>query len=104
MSSTQTKTADLARDVRCTNDALEVDLVDGRTIIVPLAWYPRLQHGSAAERAQWELVGDGRGIHWPRLDEDLSVEGLLAGRPSSESQQSLAGWLENRRNAGPAAP
>lgn len=96
MSFTEVKTAELARDVRCTSDALEVDLVDGRTIIVPLAWYPRLFHGTKAGKDRWQLTGGGRGIHWPDLDEDLSVEGLLAGRPSDESQASLARWLESR--------
>ena len=77
-------------------DALVVDLVDGRTIIAPLAWFPRLVHASAAERAKWMLLGDGVGIHWPDLDEDISVEGLLRGGPSMESQGSLQRWLDSR--------
>jgi len=73
-----------------------VDLVDGRTISVPLAWYPRLAHGSSAERGRWRFIGEGEGIHWPDLDEDISIEGLLAGRRSGETQSSLRRWLENR--------
>lgn len=78
-------------------DELTVDLSDGRTVIAPLAWYPRLLHGTGGERKQWRLIGGGEGIHWPALDEDVSVEGLLAGRPSGESQQSFKRWLEARR-------
>ncbi len=70
------------RDVRCTEDSLEVDLLDGRTIIVPLAWYPRLLHAAPEQRAVWKIAGGGFGIHWPEIDEDLSVEGLLRGLPS----------------------
>ena len=79
-----------------TDDTLVVDLIDGRSISVPLAWYPRLAHGNQAERAHWRLIGEGEGIHWPDLDEDISVEGLLAGRRSGETQGSLRRWLENR--------
>lgn len=100
MSSTETKAANIARDVRCTSDAIEVDLLDGRTIIAPLAWYPRLAHAAPEERGHWELAAGGRGIHWPDLDEDISVEGLLEGRPSGESQASLERWLKDRRAAG----
>lgn len=85
-----------AQQVSLSNDALVVDLIDGRTISVPLAWYPRLLHGTAAERAHWRLIGEGEGIHWPDLDEDLSIEGLLAGRRSGETQASLRRWLEKR--------
>jgi uncharacterized protein DUF2442 len=88
-----------AQRVNVTTDTLIVDLVDGRTISVPVAWYPRLAHGTAAERAKWRLIGEGEGIHWPDLDEDISIEGLLAGRRSGEAQSSLARWL-NRRKAG----
>lgn len=70
-------------DVRCTDDALVVDLVDGRTIITPLAWYPRLLHATPAQRARWEKAGAGFGVHWPELDEDLSVRGMLRGAPSA---------------------
>lgn len=86
-----------AQNVTVTDEALTVDLTDGRTISVPLAWYPRLLYGTHLERNHWELIGDGEGIHWPELDEDLSVEGLLLGRSSSESQQSLQRWLEKRK-------
>jgi len=85
-----------ATNVVVTDDTLTVDLSDGRTISVPLAWYPRLIHGTLEERSDWRLIGRGEGIHWPRLDEDISVEGLIAGRPSGESQRSLARWIEAR--------
>jgi hypothetical protein len=85
-----------AVDVKVTDDELSVDLEDGRTLVVPLTWYPRLFHGNKRERTRWRLIGRGLGIHWPELDEDISVEGLLAGRPSNESQKSLKRWLETR--------
>ena len=78
-------------------DSLSVDLSDGRTISVPLTWFPRLLHATAAERADHRLIGRGEGIHWEAVDEDISVEGLLAGRPSGESQASFRRWLEGRR-------
>jgi len=87
----------LARGVSVTDDSLTVELADGRTISVPLAWYPRLQHGTSRERDNWRLIGRGDGIHWPDLDEDISVEGLIAGRPSGENQTSLQRWLEGRK-------
>ena len=77
-------------------DSLTVRLDDGRGLSVPLAWYPRLLHGTKAEREKYELIGDGEGIHWPELDEDISVEGLLAGRRSAESAASLAKWMAKR--------
>jgi hypothetical protein len=86
----------LAQTLTVTEDSVIVDLADGRTITVPLAWYPRLKHGSASERAHWRLIGKGTGVHWPDLDEDISVEGLLAGRRSSETQESLSRWLMAR--------
>jgi hypothetical protein len=85
-----------ADSVRITEDTLAVDLFDGRTISVPLAWFPRLFHGTRKERSNWRLVARGEGIHWPELDEDISVEGLLEGRPSGESQASLEKWLTAR--------
>jgi hypothetical protein len=88
-----------AQAVKVVDDALTVDLTDGRTIIVPLLWFPRLWHGSARERSRLEVLGDGAYIHWPDLDEDLTVAGLLAGRRSQESPQSLAKWLGARRPA-----
>ncbi|MEM7356780.1 MAG: DUF2442 domain-containing protein [Acidobacteriota bacterium] len=71
------------KDVHFTEDVLSVDLIDGRTISVPLAWYPSLLHASARERLHWEVCGGGFGIHWPDLDEDLSTEGLLRGAPAA---------------------
>lgn len=70
------------RAVRITDDVLSVDLLDGRTIIVPLAWYPRLLHGTPEQRANWQIAGGGYGIYWPDLDEDLSTAGLLHGAPA----------------------
>jgi hypothetical protein len=90
-----------ARGVTVSEDSLTVDLVDGRTIIVPMAWYPRLWHGTPEERDRFEIIGNGTLIHWPDLDEDLSVSGILAGRPSGESRQSLKKWLAERK--GPSA-
>ena len=85
-----------AQQVTITADTLSVDLADGRTIAVPLAWYPRLVHGTPEERNQWRFIGQGEGIHWPVLDEDISVENLLAGKASSESQRSFQQWLKAR--------
>ncbi|MGQ0653156.1 MAG: DUF2442 domain-containing protein [Betaproteobacteria bacterium] len=85
-----------AQAVSVTDQALEVDLSDGRTISVPLAWYPRLMHATPRERRQWRLIAKGRGIHWKSVDEDISVEGLIAGRPSGESQASFKKWLSAR--------
>ena len=87
----------MAQQVTVTDDALIVDLVDGRTVSVPVSWYPRLAHGTPAERSNWRLLSRGEGIHWPDLDEDISVAGLLAGRPSGETQSSLQRWLKSRR-------
>lgn len=86
-----------ALDIAVTEDALVVELVDGRTLSAPLTWYPRLLHGTPAERARWRLIGRGEGIHWPDLDEDISITNLLAGSRSGESQQSFKRWLEGRR-------
>jgi hypothetical protein len=79
-----------------TSEALSVDLSDGRSITVPLAWYPRLLHATESERQNWRLVGKGYGMHWEELDEDISAEGLLLGKPSGESQTSFKKWLLNR--------
>ena len=89
-----------AQCVLVTDDSLTVDLVDGRTVSVPLAWYPRLSHGTPSERDNWRLIGQGEGVHWPYLDEDISIEGLLGGRASGESQNSLKQWLADRDSAG----
>jgi hypothetical protein len=86
-----------AQNVSVSDDTLAVDLSDGRTISVPLAWFPRLLNGTPEERSNWRFVGDREGIHWPDLDEDISVENLLAGKSSGESQSSFRRWLENRR-------
>jgi hypothetical protein len=77
-----------------------VDLNDGRSLSAPLAWYPRLLHGTPEERGNWRLIGSGEGVHWPDLDEDLSIESLISGRPSGESQESLKRWLELRSHMG----
>ena len=84
------------QNVRVTRDSLTVALDDGRTIAVPVGWFPRLQKSTAAERKHWRPIAGGEGIHWPDLDEDISVENLLAGRSSSESQRSLQKWLDTR--------
>lgn len=84
------------QNVTVTEDSLTVDLSDGRTVSVPLIWFPRLFHGTPSERDKWRLIGDGEGIHWPDLDEDISVENLILGKPSGESQKSLKKWLEKR--------
>ena len=85
-----------AQSLVVTEDSLIVDLSDGRSITVPLAWYPRLVHGSPDERNKWRWIGDREGIHWPDLDEDISVENLVLGQPSGESQDSFRRWLEGR--------
>ena len=87
----------VAQSVTASDEALIVDLADGRTITVPLAWFPRLAHGTPAERANWRFIGRGAGFHWPDLDEDISVESLLAGRRSGETQASLRRWLRARQ-------
>ena len=92
-----------AEDVQTTDDTLTVDLSDGRTISVPLGWYPRLEYASAEERANWRLIGRGQGIHWEDIDEDISVEGLLSGKPSGESQASFKKWLHSRGATQPAS-
>ena len=86
-----------AEDVTVTDDTLTAELSDGRTISVPLSWYPRLIHARPEERNNWRLIGAGEGVHWPDLDEDISVEMLLGGWPSGESQRSLKQWLAAKR-------
>lgn len=90
------ETEPIAMHVTVTEDKLIVDFADGRSLGVPLAWYPRLVHGTPAERQHWELLGDGYAIEWPELDEHIGVEGLLAGRRSGESPQSFERWLASR--------
>lgn len=82
--------------VKVSDDDITVDLADGRTVTVPVTWHPRLQSATVRERGRWQLIGGGDGVHWPDLDEDLSVAGLLAGRPSAESQASFKKWLAAR--------
>ncbi len=86
----------LATRVEVSEDTLSVELADGRTIAAPLAWYPRLVHATAEERGSWRLIGRGRGVHWPAIDEDISIANLLAGQPSAESQGSFKKWLAGR--------
>lgn len=86
-----------AQSAKVSDEALTVDLVDGRTIIVPLVWFPRLWHGRPQERNHFEIFGDGTYIHWPDLDEDLTIAGLLAGRQSGESPESLRKWMGSRK-------
>lgn len=88
--------APVAVNVSVTDDTLSVDLRDGRSLSVPLAWYPRLVHGNEFERGNWRLIGAGEGIHWADLDEDISLLGLLEGKPSGESQLSFDQWLRKR--------
>ena len=95
-SSLATETA-LATGVKLTAETLTVELRDGRTVSVPLKWYPRLSEGTANERRRWELIGPGIGIHWPALDEDISVDALLLGLASNESPASLQRWRLARR-------
>jgi len=85
----------LSADV--SDDALSVELQDGRTLTAPLGWYPRLAHATPEERKHWRLIGAGTGIHWEDIDEDISIEGLLLGKPSRESQQSFDRWQAGRR-------
>lgn len=89
--------ASRARNARVTEEAVFVELADGRTISTPLTWYPRLMHGTQQERKNFKFIGRGEGIHWPDLDEDLSIEGMLAGQPSRERPDSIERWLTNRK-------
>jgi hypothetical protein len=91
-------TTPTAESVTVTNDTLTVELSDGRGLSVPLDWFPRLVHATQAERKRWRLIGRGRGIHWDLLDEDISIDGLLAGNPSGESQASFQKWLTTRQH------
>jgi Protein of unknown function (DUF2442) len=86
----------VAVDVEVSEDTLTVHLSDGRSIAVPITWYPRLADGTSQERARWKVTGSGRGIHWPELDEDIRVEALLAGQRSNEAVSSLEKWLSTR--------
>jgi len=86
----------VAQNVTVTEDTLIVELSDGRTVSVPLAWYPRLLHSTSQERASWRLIGQGQGIRWPEIDEDISVANILLGKSSGESHSSFQRWLEKR--------
>ncbi|PXW82678.1 uncharacterized protein DUF2442 [Nitrosomonas sp. Nm84] len=88
-----------AMDVHVSEDTLSVELSDGRTISVPIDWYPRLTHATEQERSSWRIIGKGHGIHWEDLDEDISVGNLLAGIPSGESQSSFKKWLDAKTKA-----
>ena len=88
-----------AIDVAVSDDTLSVELSDGRTISVPVDWYPRLTHATEQQRANWRIIGRGDGIHWEDIDEDISVGALLAGKTSGESLSSLKAWLESRQSA-----
>jgi hypothetical protein len=83
--------------VAADDQLLTVTLSDGRRLSVPLNWYPRLKHGTPAERNEWRLIGRGEGVHWPDLDEDLSLDGFLAGRRSNEKSASIRRWLATRK-------
>ena len=86
----------LAERISIDEELLTIDFVDGRSVSIPLEWYPRLVHGTVQERNNWRLIGQGEGIHWPELDEDISVGNVWAGQSSGESQRSLKRWLESR--------
>jgi hypothetical protein len=96
MTSSDLETEPMAVHLTVGDDKLIVDLADGRALVVPLAWYPRLVHGSTAERQHWRLLGDGYAVEWPDLDEHIGIAGLLAGRRSGEGQRSLEHWLATR--------
>lgn len=87
----------IATSAMVNTDELSITLEDGRTLTIPLSWYPRLFHGTESEKSKFILIGNGRGIHWPDLDEDISIEGLIAGRPSTERKESLDKWLKSRK-------
>lgn len=98
MSSSQTEASTPGgRRVSVTDEQLIVELIDGRTVSIPVSWYPRLAHGQPHERSDWVLIGDGEGIHWPLLDEDIRVADVVAGRASNESEESIAKWLRSRQ-------
>lgn len=98
VSAVPTLTISRVLEVSVTEDTLTVDLEDGRTISIPISWYPRLAYGTQVERANYELSGAGYGIHWPDLDEDIGIEGLLLGKKSMESPTSFEKWLKRRQD------
>ena len=87
-----------AASLKITDDTLTVDLLDGRSVSIPLEWYPRLLHAQVAEREHWRFIGNGDGIRWPDLDEDISVEAIVFGIPSREGRQSRRNWLDERKH------
>ena len=91
----------MATNIIVTEDALTAELSDGRQIVVPLEWYPRLTHATQRERENWEFLGGGTGIHWPDLDEDISIAGLIAGRKSGENAKSFNQWLAAKKAGRP---
>jgi hypothetical protein len=90
MPTSEPKAGERVRDVHFSEDTISVDLVDGRTITAPLAWYPRLLHATVEQRANWSIAGGGCGVHWPDIDEDLSARGLLRGAPAPRAPRSAA--------------
>ncbi|MBN1648510.1 MAG: DUF2442 domain-containing protein [Spirochaetales bacterium] len=93
---TEIEIANLTK-IKINDESIIVDFDDGRTISLPTSWYPRLQYGSQKERDNYHMIGNGEGIHWPDLDEDISIEGLISGIRSHESQASLQNWLKARK-------
>ncbi|GAA6617990.1 DUF2442 domain-containing protein [Scytonema sp. NUACC26] len=96
MSTLTLETELIVNQVTVSDEKLIVDLVDGRSLSIPLTWYPRLMHASPQERQNWQILGDGYAIEWIDIDEHIGVEGLLAGRRSGESQHSFERWLATR--------
>jgi hypothetical protein len=90
MNTLEPKAGERVMDVRVSEDTISVDLYDGRTITVPLAWYPRLLHATPAQRTNWRIAGAGYGIHWPDVDEDLTAQGLLQGAPAPRAEAKAA--------------
>lgn len=97
MSTLVLETEPAVTQVMINDEKLIIEFADGRTIVVPLSWYPRLLHASPKERGNWHLLGDGYAIEWPDLDEHIGIEGLLAGRRSGEIQKSFQRWLASRQ-------
>jgi hypothetical protein len=96
MTTLMLETEPLATQIEVTDEKLIVNLVDGRSLIIPLSWYPRLLHATQKERENWEILGDGYAIAWDDLDEHIGIEGLLAGKSSGESERSFERWLTSR--------
>ena len=90
MSTSEPRPGEQVKDVKLSDDLLTVDLLDGRSIAVPLAWFPKLLHATPEQRANWQLCGGGYGIHWPDIDEDLSTEGLLRGAPAPNTSTPIS--------------